>query len=319
MTPDTTVTLGDFEFADTEIPEVIAVGGSQRIAVHELIGGIRIIDAMGRADSALELSGLIRGTAAVARAKYLDTLRIQGSVQPLTWSEYSYSVIVSDFKAEYQRSYQIPYHMTLTVVADLANLTTSLTPSSIDTVMTADSGSVMGLGALISDSPLGALLGALNTAISAVASFANATQSVINSVLQPLTAVQARVSLLLAISAGTLATVTSFGGVLVSVPAAVSAQSLTAQALNIATWNALFDLQCLIGRMITNLSTVKTAPNVITVAGGNLFQIAQMEYGDAMAWTGIAKANGLTDPFLTGTVTLYIPALPDSSGGVLGA
>lgn len=319
MTPDTTVTLGDFEFSGTEIPEVIAVGGSQRTAVHELIGGIRIIDCMGRADSALELAGLLRGTAAVARARYLDTLRIQGTAQALTWSEYSYSVIVSDFKADYQRSYQIPFHLTLTVVADLANLTTSLTPDSIDTVMTQDSASVTSLAAGIPDSLLSTLLAALNTAIAAVASFANVAQSVINSVLQPLVALQSRVLVLLSISAKTLASVTSFGGVLANVPAAVSAQALTAQAVNLATWDALFELSGLIGRMITNLSTVKTAPNVITVAGGNLFQIAAQQYGDAMAWTGIAKANGLTDPFLTGTVTLYIPALPDSSGGILSA
>jgi len=48
---DTTVNLGAFQFALFEIPEKIHWGGSQRTAVHELVGGKRVIDAMGRSDS----------------------------------------------------------------------------------------------------------------------------------------------------------------------------------------------------------------------------------------------------------------------------
>jgi len=47
-------------------------------------------------------------------------------------------------------------------------------------------------------------------------------------------------------------------------------------------------------------------------------QIASREYNDPMAWTGIAKANGLTDPVLAGLQTLQIPNQPDNAGGVLG-
>jgi hypothetical protein len=38
-----------------------------------------------------------------------------------------------------------------------------------------------------------------------------------------------------------------------------------------------------------------------------------------MAWTGIAKANGLKDPTISGVQTLTVPALPDDSGGVMYA
>ena len=57
--------------------------------------------------------------------------------------------------------------------------------------------------------------------------------------------------------------------------------------------------------------------NTITVAGGNLFAIAAQQYGDATAWLQIARANGLSDPFLSGLVTLTIPPYdPTQSGGV---
>ena len=57
--------------------------------------------------------------------------------------------------------------------------------------------------------------------------------------------------------------------------------------------------------------------NIITVAGGNLFQIASAQLGDATQWIRIAQLNGLQDPMLSGLQTLMVPALdPTASGGV---
>ena len=58
----------------------------------------------------------------------------------------------------------------------------------------------------------------------------------------------------------------------------------------------------------------------LTVAGGNLYQIALAQLGDATQWSRIAELNGLIDPMLTGIVTLQIPDTdPDAGGGVYGA
>jgi nucleoid-associated protein YgaU len=55
----------------------------------------------------------------------------------------------------------------------------------------------------------------------------------------------------------------------------------------------------------------------ITVAGGNLFQIAAQYLNDATQWLRIAQMNGLTDPILTGVVTLQIPDVnPNAGGGI---
>lgn len=57
----------------------------------------------------------------------------------------------------------------------------------------------------------------------------------------------------------------------------------------------------------------------ITVAGGNLFQIAAQYLGDATQWIRIAQLNGLADPMLSGVVTLSIPRPnPLAGGGVVG-
>ena len=53
----------------------------------------------------------------------------------------------------------------------------------------------------------------------------------------------------------------------------------------------------------------------ITVAGGNLFQIAAQELADATQWLRIAQANGLSDPVLTGLVVLKIPDTDPNAGG----
>jgi hypothetical protein len=53
----------------------------------------------------------------------------------------------------------------------------------------------------------------------------------------------------------------------------------------------------------------------LTTAGGNLFQIAAAQLGDATQWIRIAQLNNLSDPMLTGVVTLLIPAIDANAGG----
>lgn len=52
----------------------------------------------------------------------------------------------------------------------------------------------------------------------------------------------------------------------------------------------------------------------LTVNGGNLFSIAAQQLGDATQWIRIAQLNNLSDPMLSGIVTLLIPA-PDANAG----
>lgn len=55
----------------------------------------------------------------------------------------------------------------------------------------------------------------------------------------------------------------------------------------------------------------------ITVIGGNLFEIASQQLGDATQWIRIAQLNDLSDPMLDGLQILLIPDFdPDAGGGV---
>ncbi len=53
----------------------------------------------------------------------------------------------------------------------------------------------------------------------------------------------------------------------------------------------------------------------LMIAGGNLFQVAADQLGDATQWLRIAQANSLSDPMLSGVVTLLIPPVNQAAGG----
>jgi nucleoid-associated protein YgaU len=57
----------------------------------------------------------------------------------------------------------------------------------------------------------------------------------------------------------------------------------------------------------------------IIVAGGNLFQLAAQELGDATQWIRIAQLNRISDPMLTGIVTLMVPDPDPNAGGGIAA
>ena len=56
-------------------------------------------------------------------------------------------------------------------------------------------------------------------------------------------------------------------------------------------------------------------PQIVTLAGGNLFALAAQYLNDATQWARIAKANNLLDPVLYGINTLVIPPVDYAAGG----
>lgn len=53
----------------------------------------------------------------------------------------------------------------------------------------------------------------------------------------------------------------------------------------------------------------------VTVVGSNLFRLAAVELGDATQWIRIAQLNQLSDPMISGLMTLTIPDPDPSAGG----
>lgn len=320
MAPDTVVKLGDFAFGGTEVPERIAFGGKQALAVHELVGGVRVIDAMGAFEDALEWSGIFVGPSALARARQLNTMRQAGTPVSLTWSELSYLVVIETFHADFERFYQVPYRISCRPAKDQSADAPQAGAVNLDSQMRTDMGSVSSLSSSIGDSILGSTVSTLSSAVSAVSDFAKATQSTINGVLQPLAAVQAQVTTLIASASNVVSNVTTLGGIAPGNPIAQQAAKMTSQVAAFTSMPQLYALKSTLGRMGSNLASASSTGQTVSSAGGDLQKIAAAQFGDATAWPLIAQANGLQDPQVQGLQTLVIPPAPPSSapvGGVL--
>lgn len=318
---DLTLQLGDFVFDRQEIPESIPFGGVQRLVRHDLVGGTRIVDAMGGFTESISWSGWLLGENALARARQLDAMRNEGVVQVLQWSELSFAVAVQSFVADFQRFYKIPYRISCEVVEDLTLSTAGQGEAGVDDLISGDLGIASGLMTSISDSTLGSLFGTVQSAIQGVSSFANAAQSTLNGVLQPIAALRTQAQTLIAQTNNTLINVTTLGGILPNNPISTQVSKITQQIAAAQNLPTLVQLDRVVGRIQGNIGSIYSSAKQQTVAGGNLMQIAAEEYGDAMAWTGLAKANPQLggDPQISGIQTVTIPPSKDNVGGVLNA
>lgn len=117
---DFSLTLGPVAFAGFELPSSITIGGHQRLAIHRLPGGLRIIDALGPDPADLAWSGIFTGPDAAIRARTLDTLRITGTPLPLAWDAFLYTIVIERFEADYRSPWWIPYRLSCAVLRDEA-------------------------------------------------------------------------------------------------------------------------------------------------------------------------------------------------------
>lgn len=134
------LTLGTVTFQGFEVPERINFGGRHALVTHKLPGGQRVIDAMGRDDDDIAWQGRFRGTAAERRARALDAMRISGLPVTLSWGGFRSTVVVAEFKADYQQAYEIPYSISCLVATGGASPLTGVAD-----LIGADLGSALGL------------------------------------------------------------------------------------------------------------------------------------------------------------------------------
>lgn len=318
---DVVLKLGDFVFERNEIPESIVFGGEQALVVHRLVGGTKVVDAMGDFTGPISWSGWLEGQEALSRARQLATMRAAGTALVLEWSELAFAVVIREFTPDFQRFYKIPYRITCEVVEDLTLSTAGFGDFSIDDLIDGDMLEATGYADTIGDSTLSGLMSTANSAVKAVSSFANAAQSTLNSVLQPIAAVKNEISTLIASTNNVLVNVTTLGGILPNNPIAQQVQKISGQIVAAQQLPVLVAMDRTVGRVQMNIGSIYASAKQLTTAGGNLMDMAAKEYGDAMAWTGLAKANPQLggDPEISGVQTITIPPSKDTAGGILNS
>lgn len=314
---DTTVRLGDFEFKSFEVPEQLPFGGGQQLVVHKLPGGKRTIDAMGRDDAPIEWSGLFTGPEATDRAKVLDGYRIAGKPLTLVWWDFNYTVVVREFSANWQRWYQVPYRIVCEVVSDNATLTTADMLANLDDAVALDAEEAAAIADAINNTSLTTAIAAVVTAVDAVESLVSAATSALTDILNAVATAKSIITTLIDTNETVISSYTTLGGIGTGSTYGEANTSLTALQTAIDALTNLVALQARLNRIVTNVTADGVAGQVTRTAGGNLYRMAADAYGDAAGWTTIARANGLTDPVITGTATLSIPTTMDDNGGVL--
>lgn len=116
----TALLLGPVAFEAFEVPGRIEFGGGQRLSVHALPGGVRIVDAMGRDDAPIIWSGVFTGPTAAERVRLLDLLRSAGEPLLLVWDDFLFDVVIAGFEVRFERANWIPYRVSCVVLSDLA-------------------------------------------------------------------------------------------------------------------------------------------------------------------------------------------------------
>lgn len=113
------IVLDGIIFDGLEMPETINMGGKQTLAVHEIIGGLRVVDAMGPDDEVIDWKGYLIGESAQLRALQLDLLRRSGRQVELEFGLRIYRVVVNAFRSELTQPTLLTYNISCTVVEDL--------------------------------------------------------------------------------------------------------------------------------------------------------------------------------------------------------
>jgi len=140
------ITLGGVTFQDFEVPQSMVVEGGQRLALHQLIGGGRVVDVLGDDPGKISFSGIFSGSDAAARAQLLDAATAAGAQVPLFWDSFFYMVVIEDFSVSYEKPWWVPFSVTCLVVLDPVAAVAS-DVAAIGNLIASDVASAVGLSA----------------------------------------------------------------------------------------------------------------------------------------------------------------------------
>jgi hypothetical protein len=163
------LTIGDITFTYFETPQEINFGGGQSLMVHKMIGGQRVIDAMGIDEEPISWEGRFRGTDAIDRANALDKIRQIGLPVQLSWYNFKRLVVIKSFDGHFMQFYEVPYKITVEVLQNQD----SPTPSAAQTTAGALTDQLTSVQTQSDD--LG--ISSISSAISSITSLATAAGS----------------------------------------------------------------------------------------------------------------------------------------------
>lgn len=180
---DAALILGDIEFGHMEVPDYLNFGGDQLFSLHQLVGGKRVINALGRSDTDITWNGFFFGDTAFERARALDFLRTAGEKIELAFGELLYLVIIKSYSAQLERFYQIPYSITCTVIENLTIPVPFAVPDSYNDAVNVDMKNVSNFSEIVSNAALSSAVAALQASINAGGDLSSASPDQVNNII----------------------------------------------------------------------------------------------------------------------------------------
>ena len=284
--------LGGITFTDQEVPESIAFPVHQSVAIHELIGGKRVIQTLGTFYPTVSWSGILRYDTALSRSLALKRMEASAQPQKLTHLQDAYSVIVTQYLPTTRNRYKIEYQISVEIVSDISGQTTVTAPPSVDQqVGAANQNANTSLATMVSNDPVNTPIvqnsyTSMNAALDAAGPIAIANGS---------TAQAAGLSITAAVMAAQ------------NYLSKVGSGNLTQR---IATQQYLNNL-LIISKNFAN----GQAPRTVTVTGGSFAQLAAKYYNDVGLAGALQSANGYASANLPSNVnsTITLPPYPPSA------
>lgn len=235
------LTIGSINLQDFEVPTCIRYGGHQRLAIHRLLDGGRVVEPLGPDESEIQFDGVFTGQHAIARARTLDQLRSSGAVVKLTWHSYQYPIILRKFRADYSNAWWISYSLSCVVLMHASGLSSSAT--TIEAAIASDISTAA--SALAS---MGIELGAMSTATTAAGALVLGTTA---NVQAAAAAAGTLAAVNLAIAAASQAIASNSQG---QSDASFFATSVSTQLANVGTLATATTAQSYVGRIAMNIN-----------------------------------------------------------------
>ena len=187
---DSVLILGDIVFQHLEIPPRFNFGGEQLMKVHQLIGGAREVNALGRADADITFSGLYFGTEGAERARAVDYMRVRGTQVELVFGEFVYLVLIREFAPSFERYYQVYYTLTVTVINDLTMPVPVPVPANYNSGINNDFQFVASIVGAVDSPALTGAVGALGSSIADAGNLATASAAQLLAITDNISACQ---------------------------------------------------------------------------------------------------------------------------------
>jgi hypothetical protein len=247
------LTLGPITFADFEIPEDMPFGGKQMLVTRKLVGGDRVIDAMGRDDGDKKWSGRFRGANAETRGRQLDFLRIQGQQLVLSWSTFRYLVVIDSFDGNFKQPFEVPYSINCVVLQDLSSPVPAPQPD-VDSSIFGDINGAGTLAGSINLPPVVSAVASVASTANAVAKFVGASPSQVAGVQSSIQTALGVVNSQQVVQNGAVASSGSVMGMTGGLQPQALAAQLSGQSAAFGQLGQLYQLQSLLGRTSVNVA-----------------------------------------------------------------